>query len=82
MEKNNQKDRIAEGVDKPENPYRKWSTIWSVMELDWEDRTVTQIAEALYTTPSNVSNCIARIKRETGYIVPRKRGRVRRPFDE
>lgn len=69
-------------MDKPENPYRKGSLIWSVMEGDWEDLTVTQIAEVLGTAQSNVSNCIARIKREAGYIVHRKRGLVGRPLDE
>lgn len=69
-------------MDKPKNPYRKGSLIWSVMEGDWEDLTVTQIAEVLATMPSTISANIATIKRETGYIVPRKRGRVGRPFDE
>lgn len=69
-------------MDKPKNPYRKGSLIWSVMEGDWEDLTVTQIAEVLGTAQSNVSNCIARTKRETGYIVPRESGRARRPLDE
>lgn len=69
-------------MDKPENPYRKGSLIWSVMEGDWEDLTVSRIAEVLGTAPSSISVNIATIKKETGYIVPRKGGRVRRPFDE
>lgn len=82
MEKNNQKGRIAEGVDKPENPYRKGSLIWSVMEGEWEDLTTAQIAEVLGTVPSTVRTCIAMIKRETGYNVPRTSGRVRRRLNE
>lgn len=78
MEKNNQKGRIAGGVDKPENPYRKGSLTWSVMEGDWEDLTVTQIAEVLGTVPNSISAIIAMIKRETGYNVPRTSGRARR----
>lgn len=82
MEKNDRKEQNCKGMDKPENPYRKGSLIWSVMKGDWEDLTVTQIAEVLGTTQSNVSNCIARIKGETGYIVPRASGRVRRRLNE
>ena len=38
-------------MDKPKNPYRKGSIIWSIMEGDWEDLTVKQIAEALDIPP-------------------------------
>lgn len=78
MEKNNQKGRIAEGADNPENPYRKGSLTWSVMEGDWEDLTVTQIAEVLGTVPNSIRSIIATIKRETGYNVPRTNGHARR----
>lgn len=62
-------------MDKPKNPYRKGSVIWSVMEGDWEDRTVTQIAEVLGTAPNNISTNIFMIKKKTGYNVPHKRQR-------
>lgn len=58
-------------MDKPKNPYREGSTIWSVMEGDWEDLTVSQIAEVLDTLPQTISNSIKRIQEKTGYIVPR-----------
>lgn len=55
---------------KPKNPYRKGSLIWSVMEGDWEDLTVSQIAEVLDATPSAISCCIRWVRVKTGYIVP------------
>lgn len=55
---------------KPENPYRKGSIIWSVMEGEWEDLTPTQIAEVLDTTKNAVCSAISKIKRETGWSVP------------
>lgn len=67
----------AKTMDKPENPYRKGTLIWSVMEGDWEDMAVSRIAETLCTTPQNISVYIWQIKNKTGYKVPhkiRKRG--------
>lgn len=58
-------------MNKPQNPFRKGSIIWSVMEGDWEDLTVRQIAEVLGTGPGNIYCCLSKIKTETGYIVPR-----------
>ena len=60
-------------MDKPENPYNKGTRIWSVMEGDWEDLTVPQIAEVLDTTPSTINSYIVMIKKKTGYKVPHKR---------
>lgn len=57
-------------MDKPKNPYREGSIIWSVMEGDWEDLTVKQIAEVLDVLPSAVSESIRRIRVKTGYVVP------------
>lgn len=82
MEKNDRKEQNCKGMDKPKNPYRKGSLIWSVMEGDWEDLTVTQIAEVLGAMPNSISSNIAAIKRETGYDVPRASGRVRRRPNE
>lgn len=57
---------------KPENPFREGTLIWEVMEGDWEDLTVNQIAEVLDTTPQQISVYIAIIKRKIGYTIPRK----------
>ena len=62
-------------MNKPENPYRKGSIIWSVMEGDWEDLTVRQIAEVLDAGQNAVYMSISRIKKETGYDVPRVKRR-------
>lgn len=56
-------------MGKPKNPYREGSIIWSVMEGDWEDLTVKQIAEVL---PSAASENMRRIRVKTGYVVPHK----------
>lgn len=66
------KERIA-ARDKPANPYKKGSVIWSIMEGDWEDLTAAEIAEVLSTTMNSVWSCIGKIKRETGYVVPHAR---------
>ena len=58
---------------KPENPFRAGTLIWAVMEGDWEDLTVNQIAEVLDTTPQQISVYIAIIKRKIGYAIPRLR---------
>lgn len=58
-------------MKKPENPYRIKTIIWSVMEGDWEDLTVTQIAEVLAANVNTVRSYISRIKRETSWDVPR-----------
>lgn len=57
-------------MNKPKNPYREGSIIWSVMEGDWEDLTVKQIAEVLDVLPSAVSESMRRIRVKTGYVVP------------
>ena len=62
---------------KPKNPYRKNTLLWSLMECDWSDLTMDQIAEVLYTTPHQVSSYCARIKKKTGYIVPYRKKRLK-----
>lgn len=57
-------------MDKPKNPYREGSIIWSVMEGDWEDLTVKQIAEVLDVLPHYVAESMRRIRVKTGYVVP------------
>lgn len=60
---------------KPHNPYKRGTTIWSLFEGDWEDLTIRQIAEVLDCRKHLVENYLARIKRDTGYVVPRTPGR-------
>lgn len=57
-------------MDKPLNPYRKGSLIWSVMEGDWEDLTVDQISEVLACQPDTIASLMTTIKARTGYVVP------------
>lgn len=68
---------------KPPNPYQRGTILWSVYEGDWEDLTVRQIAEVLGCNRHTVDNYLSRIKRDTGYVVPRTPGRRgRAPEDE
>lgn len=64
-------------MKKPENPYPRGTLIWSVMEGDWADLTAGQIAEVMGTTKKSVDMCMTRIKKKTGYIVPRLNRRVK-----
>lgn len=57
-------------MEKPENPFRKNTLVWSVMEGDWEDRTIAQIAEVLDTDVEYIRDLIKKIKKKTGYAVP------------
>ena len=56
-------------MTKPENKYKHGSIIWSVMEGDWEDLTVPEIAEILNTSPQTVLRAIQKIKKDTRYEV-------------
>lgn len=67
---------------KPTNPYKKGSTIWKVMEGDWEGLTDRQIAEVLDVKNSTVRTCVTRIKRQTGYDVPHISEKERRGKEE
>lgn len=69
-------------MNKPKNPYAKGTLIWSVMEGDWEDLTVTQIAEVLDTVPNNISAYIIKIRKQTGYLVPHLKGKGGRKLNE
>lgn len=60
-------------MEKPDNPYRKGSVIWSIMEGDWEDLNAEQIGEVLLVTKEDVIRYMSKIKKGTGYIVPRKK---------
>lgn len=54
---------------KPENKYKNGSTIWSIMEGDWEDLTVSEIADVLGASKNYVRTAMQKIKKETGYAV-------------
>ena len=59
---------------KPENPYEKGTLSWNLMEDDWSDLTVRQIAEVLDVQPSSIYCALKRIQRRTGYAVPHQDG--------
>lgn len=67
--------------DKPANPYPEGTLIWSVMEGDWEDLTVKQIAEVLDAVPNSVRSTIAAIKKRTGYSVPHTKSKIGRKLE-
>lgn len=64
-------------MKKPDNTYTRDTIIWSVMEGDWEDLTVAQIAEVLDARPDAVKGAIYRIKREKGWDVPHVKAKGR-----
>lgn len=56
-------------MDKPVNPFVPRSMRWALMEEDWSDLTVRQIAEVFDTSIESVKASMSAIKRKTGYIV-------------
>ena len=60
---------------KPENPFRKGSMCWALMEEDWSDLTVKQVAEVFGVGTGTVEAALTRIRRKTGYEVPLVRTR-------
>ena len=66
--------------DRPVNPFRRGSVIWSVMEgglqgefdglPGWADLTVAQIAEVMDVTATRVCEILYRVRKKTGYAVP------------
>lgn len=71
-------------MERPTNPYERGTLIWSLMEgglqsefdglPGWDDLTISQIAEVVDSTYYSVQASLSRIKRETGYEVPRAKG--------
>lgn len=59
-------------MNKPKNPYRRGSLLWQVYEGDWGDLTRQEIAYVLDADANIISSCFFKIKRDTGWIVPRK----------
>lgn len=62
--------------NKPNNPYRKGSLIWSLMDGDFSDLTVAQIAEVFDATVMSIRDAIWKIRHDTGYDIPRTDGRA------
>lgn len=62
------------------NPYEYRSIKWALMEEDWSDLTVAQIAEVFGddVEPRDIRRYIAAIEARTGYIVPYKRSKAGR----
>lgn len=54
-------------------PYQRGTIARELMLWDWSNMTIDEIAAALHSTYNNVSTTIAKIKKETGYIVPHRR---------
>lgn len=45
-------------MNKPTNPYKKGSTIWKVMEGEWDDLPPSRIAEVLGVSPASIRQYI------------------------
>lgn len=60
-----------------DNPYRPRSMLWALIEEDFSDLTVQQIAEVFDTSDKVVYQAMAHIKKETGTRV--KYLRIRKP---
>lgn len=52
------------------NPYKPRSMLWALVEEDFSDLTVAQIAEVFDADMHTVYTYLSRIKRETGFVVP------------
>lgn len=64
---------------RPKNPYREDTLLWDVFMGDWEDLTVTQIAEVLDKEPKQIRTAIQVIYQDTGYAVPHVKLRTGSP---
>lgn len=60
---------------KQKNPYPPRSIKWALIEEDWSDLTVNQIAEVFgdEVGPKDIHRYMGSIKHRTGYVVPFKR---------
>lgn len=59
------------------NPYRPRSMLWALVEEDFSDLTVRQIAEIFDTDERVIYQAMTRIKKETGLRI--KYLRIRKP---
>lgn len=56
-------------MTKPKNPYKRGTLIWALLEDDWSDLNVYQIAETLGYKPNSVRCAMYEILKDTGYRV-------------
>lgn len=61
------------------NPYRPKTMKWALIEEDWSDLSMKQIAEVFGSTYASVQRTIVNIKKETGYEVPYRKRKAGRP---
>lgn len=59
-------------MEQAHNPYKPRSMLWALMEEDFSDLTIKQIAEVFDTGAQTVYTALSRIKHDTGYTVPYK----------
>ncbi len=57
-------------MDVYENPFKKRSISWALMEEDFSDLTLEEIAEIFGTNHYSIAETIRHIYRKTGYKVP------------
>ncbi len=84
--------KIEKEQNRPINPYRKNSIMWSLMEGSiqeeydglpgWSDLTKRKIGEVLGISTNTVVAYICEIKRRTGYVVRFCDGRTARDDEE
>ncbi len=69
---------------RPINSYTKTRApiSYALIESDWEDLTVREIAEVLDCSAQSVYNAIKDIYRKTGYRVPYKKKKTGRPCND
>lgn len=65
-----QAEKGAELVKKVQNPYRPRTMRWALIEEDWSDLTLRQIADVFGCADTSVSMAMQDIYKRTGYRVP------------
>lgn len=74
---------VAGTVKKPKNPFKPKSIVWALMEEDWSDLTLEQIAEVFDSSTNYISKAMQMITKFTGYVVPHVHKDTRgRPINE
>lgn len=64
----------VKALQKPkENPFKPRSMRWALIEEDWSDLTVHQIAEVFATKETVIYSAMRVIHKKTGYWVPHMR---------
>lgn len=62
----------------PVSYYKEGTVAWCLLNDDWSDLNVTEIAEVLGANKRTVSSTISIIKRDTGYCVPHRSRTIER----